>query len=482
MATLDVRPMVKADNATILNAIRSHSSSDFQRRIPNQTKASVSDSLKSLYDYQPTRNEFLDGLVNLIGLQIVRNTNWTNPLSIFKQGMLEFGDTIEEVAVGLLDANVYQHDRDYLEKDIFGQETPEIQAVFHKVNREHWYKLTIKEAPLKRAFLSEYGLQNLITELMGTLTKSDNWDEFLLMTRLFREHYDNGGFFKIQIPDLNSAASDESDAKFALRRMREIGETVQFISRHYNPAHMPVAINPDDLVLFITPEAKAAIDVEALAAAFNMDRAQFDAQTITIPREHFNIPGAQAVLTSRQFFVIADQRFETTSAANPVGLFNNYFLHHWQVISSSPFAVAILFTTEAGDVITIDDGTVTGVEAMTTLDAYTGEAVTSLKRGGTYLVTGEAITTPEGALNDAVRLNLAGAQSGRTYVTQSGTLHVALDDAATSLTLTATAVDDGEFSATLTRPVVGDRAILWPNSAVVADSDNDGIPDEDESA
>jgi len=472
--------MVKSNNADILNAIRNASSSDFQRRIPNATKANVSDSLKRAFDYAPTRNEFLDGLVNLIGLQIIRNMSWTNPLSIFKAGMLEFGDTIEEIAAGLLPANVYQHDRDYLEKDIFGQETPEIKVVFHKVNRENYYKLTIKEAPLKRAFLSEYGLQNLIVELMQSLSTSDNWDEYLLMTRLIREHYDNGGFFKVQVPDLNAQGSTEANAKFALRRMREMGDVLQFISRHYNPAHMPVAVRPEDLVLITTPQAKAAIDVEALAAAFNMERAQFDAQTIVVPQEHFNIPGAQAILTTKQFWVVADQRLETTSAANPVGLFNNYFLHHWQVISLSPFAPAILFTTEAGDEIVDQDGVITGIEPITTADAFTGEPVTTLKRGGVFLVGGEAVTTPEGAYNDAVRMGLTGAESPRTYITQSGTLHVGPDEVSTALTITATAVDDDTMSASLTRPVVGDRAVFWPEPTVIADSDNDGVPDSEE--
>lgn len=482
MPPIDTRPFRNPNNVDILNAIRKNSTVDYQKRIPAATKANIQDAINGLLNYKPAMNEFIDALVNRIGLEIVRNILWTNPLAKFKRGMLEYGDTIEEINVGLLTAKRYDTDREYLERDIFGQERPDVQTSFHKVNRQDWYKISINEPLLKRAFLTDYGISSFIVSLMTAPTTSDNWDEFLLTASLFKEYERAGGFFKVNVPDISAPTSTEANAKFALRRLREFADNLQFISTHYNASGMPVAAQPDELELFITPQANAALDVEALAGAFNIDKAEFASRTTVIPQEHFGIAGAQAVLTTRDFFVIADQRIDTTSAVNPVGLHTNYFLHHWQVISASRFVPALLFTTDEGTVINIVDTPVTGVTEPVIQDTE-GETVTDVTRGELFLIVAEAVTDGD---NDAVRFELVGAESPRTYITQTGTLHVSPDEDATSLTINIVAVDTDppQILVSLTADVVGDKLELWPNPSVSSDDDNDGlfeiVPDEPE--
>lgn len=478
--SLDVRPFRNPNNVDILNAIRKNSTTDYQRRIPAATKANVQDTINALLNYRPQMNEFVDSLVNRIGLELFKSNVWTNPLAKFKRGMLEYGDTIEEIIVGLLEAKRYDADRDYLEQAIFGQERPDVQSSFHKVNRQDYYKLSVNEALLKRAFLDDGGLSNFITGLMSAPTTSDNWDEFLLTTSLFGEYYRSGGFFKVNVPDVSASTSDAADSRFMLRRMREMADNLKFISTHYNASGMPVAATVDELELFITPEANAAIDVEALAAAFNVDKADIPSRTTVIPKEHFGIDGAQAVLTSRDFFVIADQRIDTTNVINPVGLHTNYFLHHWQVVSASRFVPALLFTTEEGTVITITDTPVTGIDTPVIKDSD-NLTVTSATRGQLYQIVTAATTEGQ---NDAVRFELVGAQSPRTYIAQTGMFHVSHDEDATSLTVNIIAVDTDvpQLVSALVIPVIGDKLELWPSPSVVPDSDSDGLlevtPDE----
>jgi hypothetical protein len=263
-------------------------------------------------------------------------------------------------------------------------------------------------------------------------TKSDNWDEFLLTMALFKEYDLAGGFFNVQVPDLGNAASDSADARYGLRRLREYGDNLQFISTHYNASGMPMAIKPEDAMLFITPEAKAAMDVEALAAAFNISKAEAPQRIIPVPKEHFGIDNVQAVLTSKEFFVIADSLLETRTAPNPVGLHTNYFLHHHQVISASRFVPAIKFTTEPTTVINIVDTPVTSVFAPVIVD-FEGATVTDVTRGEAYRVQSYAVTTPADGVNDAVRFDITSVTNARTYISQTGVLHVAPDENATSI-------------------------------------------------
>ncbi|WP_218937956.1 hypothetical protein, partial [Bacillus cereus] len=105
----------------------------------------------------------------------------------------------------------------------------------------------------------------------------------------------------------------------------------------------------EDLILIVTPEVKANIDVEALAAAFNLSPVDMYARVIPVPTEQMGIDNAQAILTTKDFFVIADNLLENTSQPNPVSLGTNYFLHHWEVISASLFVPAVMFWTGADD-------------------------------------------------------------------------------------------------------------------------------------
>lgn len=466
---VNIRPLKPSPNDFLLDQIRTDASLDYQRRIPEATKAGVQDTVRALNSYRPAMNEFMDALVNQIGRIVARNMSWSNPLAPFKTGMLEFGDTIEEIQVGLLKAHNYDPQREYLERDIFGTERPEIQANFHRVNRSDFYKITINDALLQRAFLDPSGLSNFITQLMTAPTNSDQWDEFLLTVRLFTEYENAGGFYHVNVPDVRDLNSDATEAKVALRKMRAMADTLTFPSRKYNVAGMPTFANRDDLYLFVTPEYNAAIDVEALAGAFNVDRANMHGRIVPIPAEHFQIPGVQAIMTTKDFFVIADQRLENTSAQNPVGLHSNYFLHHWQVISASRFVPAVMFWTGKDDEVIEVQPKVTGITSVAATNRN-DETVTDVERGEAYSLDAVVVTDPVGAPNDGVRWTLTGAEALRSYVTQSGVLVVAPNEPSDSLTVTAstTWIDQttqdivGPFERALTLSVIGESLPDWP--------------------
>lgn len=437
MPTKNITPLVRNGNEQIVDAIRNGASLDYQRRIPSATQAGIQETLKNLVEYRAGWNEFVDALVNRIGAVEARNISWTNPLAEFKRGMLNYGDTIEEIQVGLLKAHVYDPDREYMERAIFGTETPDVQANFHKVNRQEYYKITINEDLLRRAFLEEGGISKFVAAMMQAPTTSDQWDEFLLTTSLFAEYERMGGFHHVHVPDVRSLSSDGADARGALRRMRSMADTLKFPSTRYNAAKMPTFAQPDDLVLFATPDAIAAFDVEALAAAFNVDHMNVSQRIIPIPDENFGIDGAQAIMTTRDFFVIADQTIDTTSQYNPVSRSTNYFLHHWQVISASRFVPAVMFWTGADDEAIEIKTPVTAVAAPT-FENSAGETVTSGKRGALYQALTEVTTDPEDGPNTGVSWSVSGNTSNRTFITQTGVLHIGGRETSASLTVKAT--------------------------------------------
>ena len=473
----NIRPLkAKLDSAQWLNAVRNQQGSDYQNRIPEATQANLKDTVENLWNWTAGRNQVQDALVEQLALVVYRNTLWSNPLAPFKMGTLEEGETIEEVMVGLIQAIDYDADRDELEKEIFGESPIEVQTAFHKRNRKDRYKFTLNIPGLRTALLGNQ-LGSFVNGVMTAPQTSDQWDEYLLMMRVITE-MDNAGdepFYTVNVPDVSEQASDSADSRFLLRRLREFRNTLPFISRTYNLAHMPVAATPDELVLLTTAKADAAMDVEALAAAFNIEKAEANTRKIVLPAEHFGIDGVQAILTTNKFFVVADNLITTTSQFNPAKLTTNYWLHHWQTISGSPFAPVIMFSsTRESTIISELIQPTTDIGAFTFTDRDGTVEATALRRGTLYDVRVEGVTTPAGGVS-ALDLDITGKTSVFTYVTNNGELYVGLDEEAEVITIIATAVDNG-YTEETTRAIKGTQYVHNGIGFVVQpDVDNDSL-------
>lgn len=470
----NLRPLTdKWSSVEWLNALRNTLGPEYQSTIPEATQANIAETIEQIFSYQATRNQVADALVNRIGLVIFKNTSWTNPIAVLKRGMLSQGETIEEVMVGLIKAVDYDFDRDELEKEIFGFKPHEIHSRFHKVNRKDRYGFTVNMPGLRFALLNNE-LDSFLGRQMASAQTSDQRDEFLLMMNLFREVDKQEAFFNRNVPDVGDTNSDGAASRRLLRGIREFNNVLPFISRQYNPAGVEVAADPDDLILFQTATAAAAMDVEALAAAFQIDKAEVGNRTITVPQQYFGIPGVQAILTSKDFFVVADNLIETTSMFNPAKLSTNYWLHHWQVMSASPFAPLVMFNSDRpSTVITETIAPVTDITAFTIKDKTGATAATNVTRGVLYDVVVEGVTTPTGG-PAALDLDVEGATSQFTYITSNGDLYIGPDEDANSITIRATSVDNN-YNETTTRGIVGTRVNLAFNPSVSTDVDSDTI-------
>src|SRR5699024_4817573 len=335
---------------------------------------------------------------------------------------------------GLFQPIIYSTARVDMMRELFASAIPQVQHSFDTFNRHNFYKISFYQPLLHRAALTGAVLSICSTHLLESPATSDYWDEFLTTVQLFPEYENNGGFWHVNVPDVKDLESSESDAKSALRKMRAMADKLKFISTRYNAAHMPTFADRDDLVVFVSPEFNAAIDVEALASAFNTDRANMHGRIIPIPEEHFGVEGAQAIMTTKDFFVIADQRLKNASQWNAAALHNNYFLHHWQVISASRFDPAVMFWTGQDDEV-IEIRTPVESIANPVIRNDEGDTVTEVQRGLIYAATAEVTTNPEDGINVGVRWTVEGATSNRTHITPTGVLQVGGDEGATSLTV-----------------------------------------------
>ena len=431
------------NNTTIAGRVYLSGTNDFQQRVPDPTIEGIDATFKFLFDPMNRRylNEFVDAYVNRIGTQIVHNNQWENPLTVFKGANLRYGSSIQESALKWIRAHTYDVDDDTLLK----VSRPEAAVWYHTVNRKDRYDITVELPDLQQAFADEMGLNRLIDAIMTVPRNSDNYDEYLCMLNQLAYYEQNWGFFKHQV---SAAPTDEATGKEFLKAVRAYAKKLKFPTSLYSPVSaeygIPTFAKPEELVLFITADAAASIDVDTLASVFNLDKAEAAYRTIEVPE--LPIPNAFALLTTDNFFVCNDYVYANESFYNPQTLSTNYYLHHWEVVSASPFVPAILFTTDAPTTVSTITQSVTGVNITA--------VKTSLKPGESTQMTVELIGTvtanDEGVevAPDAVTWSVSGETAGTegeplalnsaTRVDRLGVLHVQKSDLETGNVLHVT--------------------------------------------
>lgn len=434
------------NNNTIMAGVWLEATNDFQQRIPDPTQHGIAKTVEALFDPMNKNyyNQFLDMLVNRIGATFVRASRWDNPLAAFKGGKLNYGTTIQEIAPKWVKAHSYMDD----DETVFKMERPEVQAAYHSVNREDRYDITIVHDELRQAFTEEYGLNNLIAGIMTVPQNSDSYDEYLCMKQLIAEYEHRWGFFKHQ---LSAMPTDEATGKEFLASVRTMVGKLQFPSTLYNSlaiTDIPVFAKQDELILLTTPEVMGSLSVDVLASIFHVENAEVNVRQVMI--DEFPIPNAVALLTTRDWFVVHDLVYTTTSMYNPKTLGTNYFLHHWEVVSASPFVPAILYTLDEGTDVDAATQSVTGItlgSASNTVDAG-GTVQLNVQLAGSISPTTEGVKVAPDSATFEVAAQIGSGDdatpvvlNSRTYVDRNFVLHVQKSgiESGTVITVKATA-------------------------------------------
>lgn len=411
------------NNSTILAKAWLAGTNDFQQRIPDPTIAGVKATMDALF--QPMNamyfNQFMDVLINRIGFTYVRQQEYKNPLSVFKGTKLTYGSTIQEIAPRWIKAHSYDDENETLLK----LHRPEAEVWYHSQNRRDQYPISVNVEELRTAFTEETGLNKLVAGIMTTPQNSDEYDEYQIMKQLIAEYENRWGFFKHH---LSAAPTDDTTGKELLTALQTYGGKLQFPSSVYSGTTIPVFAKPDELVLLVTPETQASLNVNTLAALFNVDLAQVRYRTVIV--DEFPIAGAVALLTTEDFFVCSDTLYNTTSFWNPQTLTTNYYLNHWGVYSVSPFVPAILFTTDEATTTPTITQTVSGITLEAekdTMKAGESQQLTVKLTGTINPETPDVFVAPNAATYEIVAKTSEDAPidlNSRTRVDNYGVLHV----------------------------------------------------------
>lgn len=338
----------------IVNAIRNSASTQFQQYVPLANEENIAEVGAGLLTNQALQNEFITSLVDRIGLVVIKSALLENPLKKFKKGMLPLGRTIEEIFVDIASEQAY--DMEVAESQVFKREIPDVKTIFHERNRQGFYKKTISDDALRTAFISWGNFDDFLSKVINSIYNGAELDEFKYM-KLIMDNYASKGLFKfIEVTD---PMTSDASAKAFVKQVRATAQkmTLPMGSREFNAMAVHTRTDMDDLHLIIDADLQATMDVDVLASAFNMGKAEFLGHVTVI--DNFATTGLKAVLVDKEFFMVYDQLYKMETIRNPQGLYYNYYLHVWQVLSASRFGNAVAFVTDSASVPPISQVIVT---------------------------------------------------------------------------------------------------------------------------
>lgn len=368
MATKPKIVTLTNNSVDVLNAIRNSASINYRDYVPIAT--ADADSIRAIgatiMDYPALQNEFLNALVNRIGRVILTSKSYQNPWAMFKKGFLEFGETIEEVFTNL--AKPFQFDPAVAENEIFKREIPDVRSAFHVLNYQKFYKATVSQEQLRMAFMSWDGVTSLISSIVESMYTAANYDEFITMKYLLCKRILSGEMYWATPSDTTLGTKD------IVKKIRMHSDKLTFLSPDYNLAGVYNSTEKNNQYLLISSYWLAEIDVDVLAAAFNMDKVEFMGHVVLVD-DFAQIDTARlnelfkddptytafgeadlqklslvgAVLVDKDYFMIFDNLQNFTENYNGQGLYWNYFYHVWKTFSTSPYANAVLFTNGGTD-------------------------------------------------------------------------------------------------------------------------------------
>lgn len=358
---------LNASTIDILNVIRQNASAAYQDSVPAvSVETDIPKVGEVLFGYPAFANEFISSLMNRIAQVRVRSAVFNNPYVDLKKGLITYGESVEEIFVQIAKARPFSYEKAAARE--LKRTMADVKSAFHVMNWNVQYPITITETDLRKAFLSMEGVQDLIARIVDSIYKGAEYDEFLLFKALIIIGVTSGKMYPVSI-------GDGSDLNVAAVQFRGMSNQLTFMSPNYNNARVSTVTPKENQVIFMSAKFNAKFDVEVLARAFNMDRADFMGRLYliddftTFDNDRFDEIRAEsdmipeitsgqlvlmedvvAVLVDKEWFQVYDNVMKMTETYVGAGDYWNYFYRVQKTVSYSPFSNAVVFVTESATI------------------------------------------------------------------------------------------------------------------------------------
>lgn len=339
-----------------LNALRELSSTIYHEYVPViDDDTDISAFAEPIMSYPVVYNEFCDVLVNKLVYSQFETMTFNNPLRVLEGDRIPLGYAGEHVYTNPAQA------RGFNVNDFAGlliKYEADVKVEYHTVNSDVQYCVTIARQQLKKAMTSWENLAEFITQLSNSLYNGCYIDEFRWTKNII------SGAFKENraVYEKITAVTDEATAKAFVEKARNYFLNFQLPSSEFNAwaknggAGRPITTwsRPEDIVLIVRNDIRSKIDVQSLAAAFNLPYADFLGNVITVDNfDAYDDDGNQVYdgsaivggIFDKSWFKIKTQDMYMENFYNANNRSMQYYLNVIRMYNMSLFANGVIFAT-----------------------------------------------------------------------------------------------------------------------------------------
>ena len=346
---------------TSLNRIREVSSTIYHQYIPELTSDSdIGKLAQPVLSVPEVYNEFCNALINRIVYTQFLAKSFRNPFVVLEGDALPLGYAGQEVYVNPTKGRVYNAE-DFA--GLLVKYAADVKVQYTQINMDVQYPVTFSRQQLKKAFTSWGDLETFIENLSNSLYNGAYIDEYNATKQLIAGAYKDN----IAQVEVVSAISSEATAKAFVTKARELFLQFQTPSSSYNSwakiggEGRPVVTwtNPEDVVFIVRNDIRAYMDVNVLASAFNMDKAELLGNILTINdfdiyddegTKIFDGSNIVGMIADKSWFRIRRQDMFMDSFYNANNRSIQYYLNNIKMYNMSLFANGVVLATSAPSV------------------------------------------------------------------------------------------------------------------------------------
>ena len=302
------------------------------------------DNLSSIMLSQPPN--VISDFVGIMGKLVKQNiedvvyTRENNPFAFMVGEKLNFGETIEDIFVNIIEGSAIEWDAS--PESVLKLYKSDIRSLYHTWNYEMQYSTSISVAYAQRAFLSEGGIRNLMNVIASKPLHSADYDLFLHILQTLKQMNDDSYFYNVGVQEL----STESALKNFILEVKDKISELKFMNTIYNKSG--VITRTEDLMLVINPKTLNNIDVNLLSGIFNTAKMELDCEIIKVPYLESGVDGKEVIgyLMDKKAIKFIPTLEVSTEQFNAKGLHTNLFYTCAGITCVSTFANAVKFTVD----------------------------------------------------------------------------------------------------------------------------------------
>lgn len=444
--------VLSGTSTDILNAIRNELGGGYARVVPlaDGTSANLELIGNAILGNAEIRNSFI-GMINAIGLTIVKSATYYNEWQDLKLGTMELGELVREAFVQVVMPKLYNPNAG--PEEYFSADNADVENAIHYINYRTFYKIPIDRVELRKAFSYSSGVVDMINRIIEQAEVAEQFDEYIAMRYVIARCIADGRAMIEHIDPI-----DKTTAEDVAIQIKAVSDNLRFMSTDYNEAGVLRTVPKDQQLVIFTPLSNAVQDVAVLAKSFNENRVEWSGvqkffdhlvptemeykrlEQLFTDREWYRrfttdeetlLNSISVIMISKDKLMVLDTLIESADWYNGETLKQFFWFHHHKIMSDSPFGMIIAFTSE--------ELAVTGV-------TITPNSVTSYVAGNSYQF--RATVNGDAGVDKKVTWSISGQTSANTYISESGLLYLGQDETGATITVKATSVFDNTKSGT----------------------------------